>query len=126
MNGIWLSAVAVAGAEASYRSRVQTASREFEGVLLGSLLRSLEQSFSCVPGDQPKPAGADDYQFIGTEAFAAALAQRGGLGIAQTISRKLLQNMPPQSSQSDAGSTKVLSPSADIKSGRNYQAMHWK
>jgi Rod binding domain-containing protein len=64
------------------------AAREFEAHLIGSLLESLEKTFAAVPGENPI-AGADDYNYLGTQALAQALAERGGFGIAAMISRYL-------------------------------------
>jgi Rod binding domain-containing protein len=66
--------------------RGKNAAREFEAHLIGSLLESLEKTFSSVPGGQSSP-GADDYNYIGTEALAGALAEKGGFGIAAMITK---------------------------------------
>jgi Rod binding domain-containing protein len=66
--------------------RGKNAAREFEAHLIGSLLESLEKTFSSVPGGNTSP-GADDYNHIGTEALAGALAAKGGFGIADMISK---------------------------------------
>jgi len=68
--------------------RGAAAAREFEATLIASLLQSLEKTFATVPGD-PALAGADDYDYLGTQAIASAIAARGGFGIAQLISRTL-------------------------------------
>jgi Rod binding domain-containing protein len=60
------------------------AAREFEAQLLGSLLGSLEKTFAHVPGEET-PTGEDNYEYIGTQALASALAARGGFGIARMI-----------------------------------------
>jgi len=64
------------------------AAREFEAHLIGSLLESLEKTFAAVPGENPLP-GVDDYNYLGTQALAEALAARGGFGIAALISQHL-------------------------------------
>ncbi|MBZ5706018.1 MAG: rod-binding protein [Acidobacteriia bacterium] len=71
-------------------AKVLRAAQDFEALLLGSLLRSLEQTFSAVPGDAHVP-GSDDYQYLGTQALASGLAASGGLGIADLI-RNLMTN----------------------------------
>ncbi len=68
--------------------RIRKAAQEFEGFLLASLLRSLEESLSSVPG-QDSEAGHDEYRFMGTQALASAVAEAGGLGIADLIVRYL-------------------------------------
>jgi Rod binding domain-containing protein len=62
------------------------AAREFEAQLIGSLLESMEKTFATLPGDNSMP-GADDYGYLGTQALAGALAERGGFGIAAVINR---------------------------------------
>jgi hypothetical protein len=69
-------------------SRGANAAREFEANLIGSLLESLEKTFAALPGENTIP-GADDYNYIGTQALAEGLAARGGFGIAAMISRHL-------------------------------------
>ena len=64
------------------------AAREFEAQLIGSLLESLEKTFAAVPGQDATP-GADDYNYMGTQALAGALADHGGFGIAAIVSRYL-------------------------------------
>jgi Rod binding domain-containing protein len=68
--------------------RISKAAREFEGILLRSLLEPLQKSFSKISGESD-PAGQDDYQYMGTEALASALASSGGLGIADMITKQL-------------------------------------
>jgi Rod binding domain-containing protein len=63
------------------------AAREFEAHLLGSMLESMEKTFATVPGeDMP---GADNYNYLGTQALSEALAAKGGFGIAAMITRNL-------------------------------------
>ncbi len=64
------------------------AAREFEASLIGSLLESMEKTFAALPGDNPV-SGADDYNYLGTQALAEGLADRGGFGIAAMISSHL-------------------------------------
>lgn len=64
------------------------AAREFEANLIGSLLESLEKTFATLPGENTI-AGADDYNYLGTQALAEGLAARGGFGIAAMITRHL-------------------------------------
>jgi len=73
---------------APYAARSAKAAREFEAQLIGSLLESLEKTFAAVPGESSLP-GADDYNYLGTQALAEALAARGGFGIAEMICRHL-------------------------------------
>lgn len=64
------------------------AAREFEANLIGSLLEPLEKTFATLPGEDSL-AGADDYNYLGTQALAMGLAARGGFGIAAMIEKHL-------------------------------------
>jgi Rod binding domain-containing protein len=62
--------------------RVSKAARDFEAILLRSLLEPL------IAGEADS-AGQEDYQYKATEAFASAMVSSGGLGIANMISKQL-------------------------------------
>ena len=94
-----------------YANRVVHAARQFEAVLLNSLLGSLEHSFSALPGKKTDSI-ADNYHSMGMQALAATLADRGGVGIANMIVRNLLHTKG-QALSCPAGPTKVSSPYAD-------------
>jgi Rod binding domain-containing protein len=64
------------------------AAREFEAQLIGTVLQSLETTFAAIPG-QDAMAGEDDYNYLGTQALASAVATGGGFGIAQMITEYL-------------------------------------
>jgi len=109
-----LSPPAGAGSTApaeAYAQRVTHAARQFEAVLLNSLLGSLEHSFSALPGKKPDSI-ADNYHSMGMQALASTLAARGGMGIANMIVHNLLRTKG-QGPASSAGPTKVPVPDAD-------------
>lgn len=64
------------------------AAQEFEAQLIGTVLESLEKSFAALPG-QDAIAGEDDYNYLGTQALAKAVAEGGGFGIAKLIAEYL-------------------------------------
>ena len=64
------------------------AARDFEASLIASLMESLEKTFGSVPGDSGL-AGSDDFNYLGTQALAEGMAERGGFGIAALISKSL-------------------------------------
>ena len=66
----------------------QKAAREFEAQLIGTVLESLEKTFAELPG-QDAMAGQDDYNYMGTQALASALAAGGGFGIAKMITQHI-------------------------------------
>ncbi|MGA3349526.1 MAG: hypothetical protein ABSC33_10930 [Candidatus Sulfotelmatobacter sp.] len=64
----------------------EKAARDFEAQLIGSVLESLEKTFAALPG-QDAIAGEDDYNYMGTQALAGAIAADGGFGIAHMITQ---------------------------------------
>jgi Rod binding domain-containing protein len=66
----------------------QKAARDFEAQLIGTVLESLEKTFAALPGQEQIP-GQDDYNYLGTQALASAVAAKGGFGIARMISSHL-------------------------------------
>jgi Rod binding domain-containing protein len=66
----------------------EKAAREFEAQLIGTVLQSFEKSFAALPG-QNDMAGDDNYNYLGTQALATAIADGGGFGIARMISEHL-------------------------------------
>jgi Rod binding domain-containing protein len=95
----------------AYTNRVLHAARQFEAVLLNSLLGSLEHSFSSLPGKKSDSIG-DSYHSMGMQALASTLAARGGIGIANMIAGNLLHTKG-QGPSGAAGPSKVLLPYAD-------------
>ena len=71
--------------------QISKAAHEFEAILLHSLLEPLQKSFARISNDSD-PAGQSDYEYMGTEALASALASSGGLGIAGMITKQLNQS----------------------------------
>jgi Rod binding domain-containing protein len=83
----------VAGTSATPQSpnpKILHAAREFEALLLANVLGPLERSFSAISGDAGA-SGSEAYQSLGMQALAGALANRGGIGIADMVSRSLLK-----------------------------------
>jgi len=60
------------------------AAREFEAQLIAMVFESMEKTFADLPG-QSAVAGEDDYNYLGTQALASAVAAGGGFGIAKLI-----------------------------------------
>jgi Rod binding domain-containing protein len=58
--------------------------KQFEGVLLSTLLQEVQKG-TLDPSDAGLGAGSDTLRSLGTEAVAEAIAQKGGLGIARMI-----------------------------------------
>jgi Rod binding domain-containing protein len=70
----------------------EKAARDFEAILLTPVLDSLQKTFGGDPEDAKTP-GASDYRHMATQALTQAIAERGGIGIAQMILRHL---QPPK------------------------------
>lgn len=62
------------------------AAKEFESVLIASLLQSLESTFSRLPGES-KVAGSDSYDYLGAKGLADGISENGGFGIADLLTR---------------------------------------
>ena len=74
--------------------RIIESARQFEGVLLNSMLSSLEKAFTSLPG-ATEEIGAGDYHYLGMQVLSSTLAAEGGIGIADMIARRL-RNVRPQ------------------------------
>ena len=64
--------------------KLTTVAKQFEGVLLSSLLQEVQKG-TLDPSDAGLGTGSETLRSLGTEAVAQALAQKGGLGIARMI-----------------------------------------
>jgi Rod binding domain-containing protein len=83
--------------------RGQKAARDFEAQLIATALESLEKTFAALPG-QDNMAGQEDYNSLGNEALAKALAAGGGFGIAHLISQHLVSREPARTKVAAAAS----------------------
>lgn len=86
-----LDAISSADSSSNEKSqKAMKAARQFEAILLNSLLDPLQKAFASLPGDDDQP-GSGEYQSMGTQALATGLANAGGLGIAPMIAHSLLK-----------------------------------
>ncbi|HEY7098534.1 MAG TPA: hypothetical protein VH437_17540 [Terriglobales bacterium] len=74
-------------ADAREKYRIEKAARDFETILVGTLLRDLDFS---LPSDG-EGAGEENYRYLGTQALVSGLVESGGLGIARLIKDNLLK-----------------------------------
>ncbi len=93
----------------------EKAACDFEAMLLAPVFDSLQKTFAG--DDDRKTPGSDDYRQMGTQALAQAIAERGGIGIAQLVLRHL---QPPKVSDGRvnggvAAAAKVFENSADLR-----------
>lgn len=77
-----------APAEADGRSpdKVRNAAQQFEALLIGQMLRAVRESSGWLGSKDPSSDCATEYA---EQQFAAVIAQRGGLGLADLIARGL-------------------------------------
>jgi flagellar protein FlgJ len=90
MSDLAISSVALPAtttAKADTPEKVRDAAQQFEALLIGQILRSARQSGSGWLGGADSSAEcATDYA---AQQFAAVLAQKGGLGLADMIAKGL-------------------------------------
>ncbi len=75
-------------AAASLSPKVEKAAREFEAILLTTLLNSLQKTMVSLPGGGGNPT-ENSYSQFGIEALASGICAAGGLG----ISRMLIEHL---------------------------------
>jgi len=81
----------IAADEGAHSAKMVRAARQFEAVLLNSLLGSLQHSFSSL-GGQKSDGESTNYDYVGMQALSSALAARGGIGIADRILASMRQH----------------------------------
>ena len=81
-------------AQTAGKMKAEKAAQDFESVLLGSLLESLQKSFAGTGPDAP--VGSDNYAALSTQALAGAMSAHGGIGIARMILRQWQQSKVPE------------------------------
>ena len=82
---------ATTAAKADTPEKVRDAAQQFEALLIGQILRSARQDGSgwFTDGEDSSGEVATDYA---EQQFAAVLAQKGGLGLADMIAKGLERN----------------------------------
>jgi Rod binding domain-containing protein len=78
-------------ADGTHAAKMVRAAHQFEAVLLNSLLGSLQHSFSSL-GGKKTDSESTNYDYVGMQALAAALAAKGGIGIADRIVASMRQH----------------------------------
>ena len=81
------------------KMKAEKAAQDFEAVLLGSLLESLQKSFAGPSEDAT--VGSDNYALMGTQALAGAMSAHGGIGIARMILHQWQQSKVPELSETE-------------------------
>ena len=80
------------------KSQALRSAKEFEAMLLETILGPLEKSFS-MDREEPSTAGSEAYQSLGTQALAKTLSEHGGLGFAERITQSLCKTKTLKSAQ---------------------------
>jgi len=73
--------------------KMEKAAQEFEAVLLGPLLESLQKTFSAI--GEGGALGSGDYSFMSAQALASGMSEGGGMGIARLILNNLERTKVP-------------------------------
>lgn len=77
---------------AARHAKLVDAAHQFEGVLLGEMMKSMQtdkDGMSADSADEESSGATDTMRSMGTEAVAKAISQAGGLGIARQIVAKV-------------------------------------
>jgi|SRR5579872_2008124 len=77
--------------------RVSNAASQFEGLLIGEMLKSARESSGGWMGTGEDDAAGDSAMGLAEQYFAQAMASGGGLGLAKMISSGLSKSAAPQS-----------------------------
>lgn len=87
------SALAAQNPVSQQAKKLHQAADEFEGMLISTLWKSLEDDPLTAPDDSDP--GSNTMQGLGLQAMSTALASSGGLGIARMIEHQLTPAAPP-------------------------------
>ena len=77
-----------AGENSSHPTKIQNAAQQFESLLIGQILKSMQEASSSGWLGEEDQAG-QAAMGLAQEQFAQALASRGGLGLARLITKGL-------------------------------------
>lgn len=73
----------------SNTTRLASAAKEFESVLLGQWLKDAESSFGTVPGSDEDDDAGQQMKDFAMQHVATEITDRGGIGIAPMVQRAL-------------------------------------
>jgi Rod binding domain-containing protein len=77
-----------AAEETPAHRKLRKAAQDFEGILISELWDQSDSDFSSLPGET-QAAGSDTLKSLAIQTMSAALAKRGGLGIARMLVHQL-------------------------------------
>lgn len=82
-------------------TRLSSAAKEFESVLLGQWLKDAESTFGSVPGSEEDDAGGEQMKEFAMQHLATEITDRGGVGIAPMVERALAKQEMPKLPQAE-------------------------
>jgi Rod binding domain-containing protein len=71
------------------RAKLEDASQQFEAMMLQELLKPMRTGEDDLSGEKNSDGSMDTIASFGTEAVAKAIAESGGLGVANQVMREL-------------------------------------
>ncbi len=74
----------ITGVEAQRRAKLTDAAQQFEAMMLQQMLKPMKEGEDSWGGEE-SDSGSDTLSSFGTEAFAKAISERGGFGIAKQV-----------------------------------------
>lgn len=80
-------------------TRLSSAAKEFESVLLGQWLKDAESTFGSVPGSEEDDACGEQMKEFAMQHVASDITDRGGIGIAPMVERALAKQETPRVAQ---------------------------
>lgn len=83
--------------------KVQKASQEFEGLLLGALWKSMGEGFKDSFGSGEEDSGGSSFIDMGIEAMSSGVAASGGIGIGRMLMKAIEQHSNTQKAIPPAG-----------------------
>ncbi len=89
------------------QSRASKAAREFEGILLSSMLSQLAEAFE-VPGAEGQDSASESIRGLGLQQLGQVWSEAGGIGLAGMILRQIKPETEPHGS--DGVSSSVVAP----------------
>jgi Rod binding domain-containing protein len=91
------------------------AATQFEGMLIGEMLRSAHDSNSGnLDGDEDSDSESDTTYSMAADQFAQILAKQGGFGVAKLLTPRLASS---EKNAPDSGSPNAIAPSPIRKAG---------
>lgn len=76
------------------QSRASKAAREFEGILLSSMLSQLAEAFE-VPGAEGQDSTSESIRGLGLQQLGQVWSEAGGIGLARMILRQIKPEAEP-------------------------------